>query len=317
MIPSMREGDSGRVEPLIVGEDGNDDRGYLSMLFSDLGDFPPAEGPIRVEAEEPVEPAATAAAENPQILQEAESRNGNGAGSHLGPNGALTVKPQTVRPFIEEVLNVPTAPEAGASQSRWRMAAVSVVAFLALAGTGAAVLSMGYQASVGDGRAVPARAGVFPQLAEESESRGVDSSATNLPGFQGCTKGEGLSPLGLMVVARDFVSTSTAPAVCLPAEAPRKKAARDRKPKPAADRTTSTSPVTETTPSGSSGSGGSAPSPGSGSGESPGTGTGGGGTEPTPSPAPPPPPPPPSDGGTTEPDKSGNGWGKGGKPKGP
>ena len=317
MIPAMQEGDFRRVEPLIVREDGNDDRGYLSMLFSDLGDFPPVERPIRLEEKEAVEPAETPVAENPQVLQEVESRNGNGTGSHLSPNESLTVKPQTVRPFIEEVLNVPTAPQAGGSQSRWRMAAVSVVAFLAVGGMGAAVLSLGYQASGRDRQVVPARAGVFPQLAENSGPTDAVGAGADLSGFQGCTKGEGLSPRGLMLVARDFVSTSTAPAVCLPVEAPRKKAPRESKPKLAADPSTSTSPISGTTSSGSSRSGGSAPSPGSGSGGTPGTGTGGGGTDPSPTPTPPPPPPPPSDGGTTEPDKPGNGWGKGGKPKGP
>ena len=284
----MREGGSG-VEPLVVREGGTDDRRYLSMLFSDLGDFPPPERPLEEELEEQVETPDAPAAES------------------------LHVTPQAVRPFIEEVFNVPTAPQAPGSPSRWRMAAVSVVAFLAVAGTGAAVLSMGYQASGRDRQPAPARDALFPQGAQETGPTDGAGAARNISGFEGCTKGEGLSPLGLMLVARDFVST-TAPPVCLPGEEPRKKAAPQAKPEPPADQSKSTSPIVGTAPSGSSASGGSAPAPGSGSGGSPGTGTGGGGTEPTP--APPPPPPPPPDGGTTEPEKPGNGWGKGGKPKG-
>lgn len=269
----------------MVRGDGDDDQGYLSMLFSDLGDFPPLARPRRVQHEEQVE----------------------NAGSPLSPNGSLTVKPQTVRPFIEEVLNVPTAPEPGrVSRGRWKVAALSVVGFFAVAGTAAATLSVGYQASARDRQVIPARAGVFPQLAEDSGSTDAVGPDGNVAGFQGCTKGEGLSPLGFMLVARDFVSTTSEPAVCLPAETPRKKDAA-AKPKPPADQTTSTPTIVGTTPSGSSGSGGGAPSPGSGSGGTPGTG--GGGTDPAPT-------PPPPDGGTTEPDKPGNGWGKGGKPKG-
>ncbi|HEX2069865.1 MAG TPA: hypothetical protein VHH54_06645 [Actinomycetota bacterium] len=292
----MREGESGR-EPLSVrgGRDGEHHR-YLSMLFSDLGDFPPLERPRR--GEEEVETAEV-------------GPDGNAAGSHPSPNGSLTVKPQTVRPFIEEVLNVPTAPEAGqVSRGRWKVAALWVVGFFAVAGTAAATLSVGYQASARDRQVIPGRAGVFPQFAEDSGSTDAVAPDANIAGFQGCTKGKGLSPLGLMLVARAFVSTTTEPAVCLPAEKPRKKDSRVSKSQPSADQTTSTPTIVGT--SGSSGSSGGAPAPGSGSGGTPGTGTGGGGTDPTPTP----PPPPPPDGGTTEPEKPGNGWGKGGKPKG-
>ncbi|HEX2089298.1 MAG TPA: hypothetical protein VHI54_05105 [Actinomycetota bacterium] len=296
----MREGDGGRVEPLIVREGGTDDRGYMSMLFSDLGDFPPPERPLEVENE------------GAEPHHGVDASSGKRSPAHAGPNGSLTVKPQAVRPFIEEVLNVPTAPEARGSESRWRMAAVSFVAFLAVGGTAAAVLSMGYQASGRDRQLAAASAAVFPQVDQESGSTAAVTPASNPSGFRGCTRGEGLSPLGLMLVARDFVPTTSEPAVCLPAEAPRKKRAPEAKPKPPADQTIPT--TVGTAPSGSSGSGGSSPASGGGSGGGePGTGTGGGGTDPTP--APPPPPPPPPDGGTTEPDIPGKGWGKGGKPK--
>jgi hypothetical protein len=281
MIPAMRDGDAGRVQPFIAREDGGDDRRYLSMLFSDLGDFPPGARPLREQLEGKVETA------------------------EAGANGSLTVKPQAVRPFIEEVLNVPAAPEPGrGSTSRWKVAALSVVGFLAVGGIGVAMISVGYQASARDRQIVPARAAALPQVAQDSGS--TDAAGVNLSGFQGCTKGEGLSPLGLMLVARDFVSTTTEPAVCLPTETPRKKDG----PKRPADQTTSTPTIVGTTPSGSSGG----TVPGSGSGGAPGTGTGGGGSgEPAPTPTP---TDPPDGGGTIEPDKPGNGWGKGGKPKG-
>jgi hypothetical protein len=297
------------VEPLIVSEDGGDDRGYLSMLFSDLGDFPPSERPPREQLEGKVGTAEAPASETPQATEEVAARNGGAA--YLAPNGSSKVKPQPVRPFIEEVLNVPIAPEPGrVSRGRWKVAAVSVVGFFAVAGTAAATLSVGYQASARDRQVVPARAGVFPQLEEETGSTDAVGPDGNIAGFQGCTNGEGLSPLGLMVVARDFVSTTTAPAVCLPAETPRKKDGPAGKRKPPADQTTSTPTIVGTTPSGSSGG----TAPGSGSGGAPGTGTGGGGSgEPAPTPTP---TDPPDGGGTTEPDKPGNGWGKGGKPKG-
>ncbi|MDP8955618.1 MAG: hypothetical protein M3N24_01465, partial [Actinomycetota bacterium] len=314
-----------KVGSLIPGEEPGEETKYLSAVFSDLGVVPEVEEQQPEASEIEGSPVEGVVADAPTLVlpngRLNGERNGNGAGEHSGRphrDPAIAITPDPVRPFFEDLLAAETAGKAaeGSGGRRWRVAALSFVGFVAVAGTAAAMLSLGYQQNSQRSEVARTGADVRRQLTPEI---GVTETVTaSAEGFPRCTTGKGLSPVALMVVARHF--GATAPAVCLPTEKARKKP-----PSKAATTGTAltaeqitTAPIIGTAPAGGSpSSGGSRPAPGGGSGSDPATGTGGGGGEPGPAPSPTPTssPTPPPDEGTTEP-RPGNGWGQGGKPKG-
>ena len=310
----MREGDSKPADSTAVAEESRDDASYLAMLFSDLGDFPPVERPGE---QTPAADASPKPAENGAAKAEVAEQPVSKV--------ALAVRPVPMRPFIDEVLNTRSVPVAPSSRgNRWRTAALSFVGLLAVGGTAVAVLSLGYQQNARSREVVRASAVVPAKAPQQNELAAVAGATTPATGFQGCTNGKGLSPAGLILVAKNFVSTTGPPAVCLPAE-------QTQKPAPARDAATSepspaenpTVAVVGPAPADSRGSGASpAPRSGSGGSTSPGTGSGGstdpggdtgtgggdtgsgtdgGGVI------------PPEDGTTDDGKTHGKGWGKGGK----
>ena len=320
--------DSWLVGSLIPDDEPHNDMSYLATLFSDLGVVP------QVEERQPEAPriegrlVEAVATDAPTLTLADGHVGGNGNRTEERREGppadkeAVAIKSEPVRPFIDHVLTAEAAgemPQASGGR-RWRVAALSFVGFLAIGGTAAAVLSLGYQWNARGTQAVRSGAPVRP-VAPVTGLAGAVIGGPDLASFQGCTTGEGLSPTALVLVAKNFVG-ATSPAVCLPTDEPRKK----RTPDPGS---TGTAPADQTTTAtvvagasaGSSGSGGT--TPGSGGGD-PGTGTdGGSGTEPGTGTGDPGTGDPgtgtgeePTDGGTTEPDRPGNRWGKGGKPKG-
>ena len=253
------------------------------------------------------ETAETVTAEASTVADDAPSAEADGVATDAETvaSDAPSPEPETSaadgEPFIDDLLKVKPIPAPDApGRNRKKVAALAVLGILALGGTAAALLSLGYQQNARSRDAVQTRAVVPPEVTQQSGLLQTEGAGAQVPAFQGCTNGQPLSTTALLFVAKEFVSPLE-PTVCLPGQPAKKKptpSAEAVRPLEPAPTQPSTAVVSAASNSGNTAptepSGGTTPplpGEGSGGGEIPGPGTG--------------------DGDTTKPG-NGHGWGKGG-----